>query len=1046
MYKFIEKAIEHRRITLFLTAIIVTIGVYAYYLLPRQESPKVTAPAALIITPYPGASANDVRDLVTKKIEDEVQELDGYDYCKGVSKENVSVVTVLFTSETDNDTAMQDVRNAVSDVQDKLPDGAYASTVNTDLAKSAGILISISGSNYTYDQLESFGDRFKKKLRGIDGISKTELVGKLNKEVKVDLDIARLNQLKLSIEDVCKILAAQNAQIPSGSIDYRQGKLTVYTPGNYTSVDDIRNTIISVSSDSGVVTRLKDIASVTMATEDGTQKIKADGHNAVLLTGYFVDNKNVVIVGRDVRKAIDEVKATLPPDLKITEVVYQPDAVSDSTNEFMLHLLIGIVLVLGAVFLAMGTRNALVVSAAIPLSILFTFIMMYLNGIQIHKVSLVAMIVALGILVDDAIVVADNIQARIDSGDEPLLAAYNGAARCTIPNLSATTAIIVAFAPLLGVPGTVGQFLYALPWVVIVSVAASYFAAMLVIPSMMVAFPGGKREQHRIEEGPIRLFFQKLLQLGLQHKKQTVFYATAVLVIVLILVLPRLTSQFFPYVDKDIFYIQINAEKAGDINATEKLADEVARLVKTVPEVTACTESVGDGLPKFYVTMMPPTPADDYAMIAVKFDLDRGTLPASQAALTESLQTLADRYAGAGKYSIRLPELNLGTGRRFHSNVELAGYLQSMLNQNISGGKCKVKLLEYALPTDAKVVVRVTGDDIRELNQVSRTLEKKISEVTGATNIRDNWDPDSLQLHIDLDEDKASSLGISKYDVQKEINMALYGYNASVYRKNGSEYNIRVKSDIKDAARLENFAIKSSLTGHKIPLKEFATITYSAKTNTINTYDGDLAVSILADPLPGYDGSMIENRIESDVLPKIDLAGTKVIFAGEREDIKKNFTTMGILAVIAIFGLYIILLLIFNSFKQPLIIMTTVPLSLIGALLGLFIFQKPMSFTAFLGIIALVGLVVKNGILLVDFINEERNNGLPVDEACTVGVSRRFNAVIISALTVILALIPLAISGSSLFSPMAVALMSGLTIATFLTMVVVPVVYSMVEK
>jgi multidrug efflux pump subunit AcrB len=886
----------------------------------------------MIITPYPGASANDVRDLVTKKIEDALQDLDGYDYCKGVSKENVSVVTVYFTSDTDNDTAMQDVRNAVTDVQKNLPDGASASTLNTDVTESTGILISVSGENYSYDKLESFGDKFKKKLRGIEGISKINLIGKLDKEVKVDLNIARLNQLGLSIEDVCKILAAQNVQIPSGNIDYPQGKITVNTPGNYTSVEDIKNTIISVSSDSGVVTRIKDIADVYMDTEDGAQKIKADGHNAVLLAGYFVENKNVVIIGKDVRKAIDEVKATLPPDIKVNEVVYQPDTVSESTNEFMLHLIIGIVLVLGAVFMAMGMRNALVVSTAIPLSILFTFIMMYWQGIPIHKVSLAALIVALGILVDDAIVVSDNIQVRMDGGDDPLIAAYNGATRCTIPNLSATTAIIVAFAPLLAIPGGIGQFLYALPWVVIVSVAASYFVAMFVVPSMMVGFPRGHEKQHKNKESKIRLFFQDLLKIGLQHKKQTVLCAVSALVLVLIFVIPRLTSQFFPYVDKDIFYIQINSEKSGDMDATEQLADEVAKLVKKVPEVTACTESVGDGVPKFYVTMMPSTPSDDYAMVAVKFDLDKS--------------------------------------KRFESNVELAGYLQSMLNETVSGGKCKVKLLEYAIPTDAKVIVRLTGDDMNQLVQVSKILEQKISDIPGTSNIRDNWDDDSLQLNIDLDEDKASCLGISKYDVQKQINIALYGYNASVYRKNGNEYNIRVKSDIKDAARLENFAIKSSLTGNKTPLKDFAAITYNTKANTINTYDGDLAVDILADPVPGYDSSKIENQIESEVLPKVDLENTRVTFYGEREDIKENFTAMGVLAVVSIFALYIILLLIFNSFVQPLIILTTIPLSLIGSLLGLYIFNQPLSFTAFLGIIALIGLVAKNGILLVDFINE----------------------------------------------------------------------------
>lgn len=1008
MKRIIEKVIEHRKITLFFTMVIALIGLYTYYLLPRQESPKISVPVAMIITPYPGASANDVQELVTKKIEDEVADLDGYDYSEGTSKENVSIVTVYFKSNVDNDTAMQDVRNSVHDVQEDLPEGASASTVNTDLTETVGIIISVSGKDYSYDQLESFGARFKRELRDIDGISRVELIGKLDKEVKVDLNIARLNQLGLSIEDICKILAAQNVQIPSGNIDYEQGRISVNTPGNYASVEDVKNTIISVSPGDGISTRLKDIANVHLETEDGSQKIKEKGQNAVILAGYFVEDQNVIIIGKEVRKAIDKIEAELPPDLVVNEVVYQPDAVSESTNEFMLHLIIGIVLVLGAVFLAMGMRNALVVSSAIPLCILFTFMMMYVNEVQIHKTSLVALIIALGILVDDAIVVSDNIQVRLDAGDEPFTAAYKGAIRCTVPNFSATLAIIVAFAPLLGIPGGAGQFLQAIPWVVIVSVAASYFVAMFVVPSMMAGFAKAKREEDKDKESRIRVFFQRLLKFGLAHKKETVAFVLLVLFLALVFVLPNLSFQFFPYVDKNIFYIQVNSEKTGDMDSTEELADEVAGLLKKVPEVKDCIVSVGDGLPKFYITMMPPMPSDDFAQVVVKYDL--------------------------------------GKSGRFQSNTELAGYLQSFLDQNVSSGKCKVKLLEYAFPTDAKVIVRVSGEDLQQLVTASKELQQKISKISGVSNLRDNWEDDSLQLNIDIDEDKAASLGLSKYDVQKEINMALYGYNASVYRKNGEEYNIKVKSDINNTAALENFAIKSSLTGNKIPLKELATITYSTKTNTISSYNGDLAIDILADPLPGYDGTSIENEIEKDILPGMDLSNVKITFAGEREDIKENFSALGLLAFVAIFAIYVILLVIFNSFIQPLVILTTIPLSLIGSLLGLLIFNQPLSFTAFLGIIALIGLVVKNGILLIDFINEARAEGCSVEEACINAVSRRFNAVIISALTVILALIPLAFSGSSLFSPMAISLMSGLTISTFLTMVIVPVIYSIIEQ
>jgi len=509
---------------LFLTIVIASFGLYAYYLLPKQESPDVSVPAALVITSYPGAAASDVKDLVTKKIEDELVELDGYDKCYSISKESVSVVAVMFTIDTDADKAMQDVRNAVADVQSELPSGCNQSQIDTDLVDTAGMVISISGKDYSYEQLASFGELFEDKLADINGVSKFEMIGDLDKEVKVDINTAKVNQLGLSIADVCEILQAQNIQIPSGDIDYEDGKVTVSTPGIYKSVDDIRNTILIASSEAGIVTKLGDIADVHMGIEEDVEKFKQNAENAVLLTGYFQENKNIVIIGKDVRKAIDEVKAQLPGNLTVEEVVYQPDAVSSSTNEFMLHLLIGILLVIIVIFFGMGLRNALVVSTAIPISILMTFGVMYLLGIPIHQISLTALIVALGILVDNAIVVCDTIQTNLNNGKSRFDAAYLGTRRCLIPIFTATLIIIAAFSPLMGLPGAAGEFLLSIPLVLITSIIASYLVAMFITPAMTALI--GKPEDHReMQESWLRSFFAKLLEFGLSRKKKPLSWA-----------------------------------------------------------------------------------------------------------------------------------------------------------------------------------------------------------------------------------------------------------------------------------------------------------------------------------------------------------------------------------------------------------------------------------------------------------------------------------------------------------------------------------------
>lgn len=1007
MNKLIKQLIRERRVTLFLTAIIALAGIYSYYVLPRQESPDVSVPAAMIIAPYPGASPGDVKDLVTTKIEDELSNLDGIDSLKGISNQGSSIVVVMFDSGTDYDKAMQDVRNAVSDAEADLPSGAFISQINTDLVETAGMIISLSGENYSYEQLASFGELFKNELADISGVSKFEIEGEIDKQVVVDVDYAKLNQVGLSVSDVASLIQSQNIEIPSGSIKYESGEITVKTPGIYTSTNDIKDIIIAVSRETGAVTRLSDIANVYMDLDDSVEKYKQNGLNSVLLTGSFEEGKNVVLVGKDVRQALDRVKAQLPDNLSVEEIIYQPDDVSKSVNDFMINLVEGIILVIAIVFFGMGLRNAMVVSAAIPLSILMTFAAMYATKIYIHQMSLTALIVALGILVDNAIVISDTIQVRLDSGESKLDAAYNGTVMSSIPIFTATLTTIAAFSPLMGMPGAAGEFLGSIPKVLIISIVAAYLVSMFITPAMAsIAFK--RTPEKKDKENRIRIFFKTALQKALGAKRTTVISTFVVLILVIEILMPKLPSEFFPYVDKNLFYIDITAEKGGSLEATEKLADEVALLLSKQPEITSYTASVGTGVPKYYITAPLATPSDDFAQIVCRFDL--------------------------GKKS----------KKRFDSNVELANYLQNLLDENIPSGKCSVNLLANAAP-GAKIVLRVSGDNTDRLREVSNLIVDKVSNMEGTKNVRSDMKDSTYELSVNLDAEKASSLGIGKYDVQKQINVALYGSVASVFRKDGNEYEIKVKSNIDSAEQLENLEIASSATGAKIPLKQFASISFSKKEDTINTYDKKQSVTIEAEELPGFSAASIEDEIEQKILPDMDTSGTNVTFDGERESIAENFGVVGLLAMFAIFAIYVILVIQFNSFVQPVVILVTVPLSLIGSIVGLFIFNKPLSLTAFLGIIALIGLVVKNGILLVEYINDARKHDYSIDEACVDAVDKRFNAIILSATTTVIGLAPLAISGSSLFGPMAITLMFGLVVSTFLTMVVIPVIYSLIE-
>lgn len=1010
MDKLIRAVIRERRVTIFLAIVIAVVGSIGYYFLPRQESPDVSMPVAMVITPYPGASPKDVQELVSSKIEEDLAELDDVKYTKSVSEESVSIVVVMFQSGTDYEAAMQDTRNAVNDVQSELPDGAFESTVDTDLISTAGMIISLSGEKYTYEQLASFGEQFKDALSDVKGVTKFNIEGELDKEVKVDVDIAKLNQYGISLADLETLLQAQNIEIPSGSLETSYGKIKVKTPGIFDSVDDIRDLIISVSTETGVVARLSDVADVYMDTEDGVVKFKQNGNNAVLLNGYFQEGKNIVLIGKEVREKIDIVKANLPEDLIVEEVTYQPDDVSRSTNEFMLSLVEGVILVMLVVFLGMGIRNAIVVSMAIPLSILMTFGVMYQTGIQIHQMSLTALIVSLGVLVDNAIVISDTVQVRLDQGEAVEEAAFMATKMSSVPIFAATLTTVAAFSPLLGLPGAAGQFMYAIPMVLIISIIAAYIVAMFITPALAATFfkrSKPKSNKHKIID--LRGFFERTLKLALSHRNKTAIGTFVILILVINFITPMLPQEFFPYVDKDLIYIDIDTEQVGDYDATEKLSDKVVEVLDDVEEITSLTVAIGDGMPKFYITLKPATPSSAYAQMVCKFDLDKGE-------------------------------------NTFKNRKEFAQYVQELLDSSISSGKCTVEMLQNAEPMDAKVRIRLSSDNYDRLREVSTELKNRIAEVPGTTNVRYDMKDEVYQMNVDVDDEVMTNLGITKYDVQKQINVALYGTDTTVFRKDGNEYNVKLQSTIETKDELENLMIKSSITEKKIPLKQFADIGFSTKQDKIRTYDEAETVEILANEMAGYNPTAIAEQIETEILPTMDTSGVKIVFDGERESIQSNFSIVGYLAMAAIFIIYIILLIQFNSFMQPVVILLTIPLSLIGSVLGLFAFNQPFSLTAFLGVIALIGLVVKNGILLIEYINDARKEGHGIDEACVDAVDKRFNAIILSAMTTVLGLVPLAISGSSLFAPMAVSLMAGLIVSTFLTMVVIPVFYSISES
>lgn len=1000
----ISAAIKNKKITIFLVFVSIICGLFSYYIVPKQESPDVSAPAAMITTIYPGASSADVEKLVTKKIEEKTEELDGYDYMLSYSKNSVSVVILYLNFNADKDKAWRDLRDKIKDLKPQLPQGCYDSEINTNLAEAAGMIISISGKNYTYEQLGTYADDIKKELGGIDGISRIDVKGKQEKQVKVDVEWDKINKYAISLSEVCKILNAQNIDIPSGHLNLNNTKINVKIPGTYVSLEEIENTVVGVSSTTGEMVKLKDIAKVYMDYDtDSNYEFRNNGENTVLLTGYFQNNKNIVLIGNEVQKQMNKIKTQLPSDLVIDEVTFQPKDVSESVSFFMKNLKEGVFLVIITVLLGMGIRNALVVSAVIPISITMSFLVMYILGIKVQEMSTTGLIISLGILVDDAIVIGDIIQVGIDKGLERDIAAFNGVKKLFVPVFTSTLIIVGAFLPLMTIPGAPGEFLKSLPQVVMICITCSYLAAMLVTPAMSSL--GFRKSKNLNKESRIRKMFRKLLEYGLKHKITVII--TAVLVFGISMVgMTRLGMQFFPYVDKDLIYIDINNEKYEDLDNTSNLVRQVENVLKDQPEVLSYTSAIGSGMPKFYLTLPVVAPSNETAQLLVKIDLKKT--------------------------------------KRFKSKEVFGEYIQEQLDSKISGGTTIVKYLEQAMPLESPIRIRLTGDDLNKIYSASEILQQQLKGIPGTSNIRDDSAKKTFEYLVNIDEVRASQHGILKSDVLQQVNIALKGYKASVYRKNGNEYDIIVKSNIASVKDLQNLLIKSSVAGNKVPLMQIAAIQLQSELDQIKHYKKDKTVTVLSDVKTGYNAVKIEDALSKQI-KNMDLGGVRVTYDGEKKQITKNFANLGYAGVLTILIIYILLFIQFKSFIQPLIIMSSLPLSLAGVVVGLSIFRMPLSLTAAMGIISLIGVVIRNAILLIEYIQEGRAEGMSVDEACLHAVSQRFRPIILSSTATITGLIPLAYSGSALFSPMSVTIMFGLFTATFLTFIVVPVIYSWVN-
>jgi len=995
--KVIKALIKNRKITLFFVFLVIAAGTLAYIALPKQESPDFSVPYAIVTTLYPGASQNDVDAYVTVPVTETVMGVDGYEASSSYSFNNMSIVVLELKFSADRDESFRQLKEDLTELQASLPEACGEISVNTNVTDTAGVLISLSSDELTNDQVAQQARLIEGRLSEIEGFQHFKIIGRLDTVISVNVNETMMKAANLTLSQVVALIEAGNLDLPVGNITEDGGQVTVDYAGGFADADDVGDLEIGYSAQLNRVIRLSDIAEVTTKAADLNTYYTHNGKQAVILAGYFADDINVLPLKSEIQSVLDEMADGFPESLEVSLIISQPQEISDSLVNFLNNLLIAVCLVILVVLFGMGIKNAVVVSVSLPLSVLMAFLAMYLLGIKIQQISVTALVLSLGMLVDNSIVVSDSIQNYLDAGEKRMDACVHGVKSVALPILTSTLTTIAAFAPFIFLNSIAGDYIRSLPQIVCIALAASYVSAIFVIPVLGYIFFRPRKNAARESKKKV---FRRLLETSMRHR---------FLVIVVVLAMlagsgylaANLNIIFFPASDNDILYIDVRNNTSNDLESTQAIMDTLSQIADGEEGVTEYTAAAGGGLPRFNRIMYIYTQTPDVGQLMMRVDLD-----------------------AAG----------------FETNEDYKLYLQQKIDDLGLDAKITVKELMYAFPMDEDVKIKLLGNDLDELKTAEGDVYDLLIGTDGLINESMGNSKYLESYTLEIDSEAALLNGIIPAEALNEISIAMLGREATTIMDGEYSSSVMVAGDTLSKDDIGNIVLQGS-DGEYINASEIISLIQTQALSSIPRIEGDYAMVVTAD----YDLDFDKNETLDSVKEQVEAAvpdDIQIIYDGEDEIIRENFGQVGVLGLVALAIVFVILLLQFKSFRIPLIIFITIPLSVIGSVTGLYITGLPLSFTALLGVVSLLGIVVNNAIILLDYIKKETKGGMELKAACVSASMRRLRPILLSSITTVIGLIPLAVGHSQLFRPMAVALMSGLLVSALLTLVVLPVFVS----
>jgi multidrug efflux pump subunit AcrB len=1002
-------SVRNYQFTIVFFALLVAIGWVALRSIPRTEDPQLSFPGYSVIVVNPGANPVDLERLVARPLEDAIKELDDLTKLQSTIRDGVVALNVEFKYGIDIDRKYDDVLRQANQVRPSMPAGITTFEVKKQKTNHIAILqAALVSPEASYARLQDLAEMLRKRLELAPGVSLAEKWAYPEKQVRVTLDLEKIARLQLPLARITDAIDAANANIPGGTVEVGARRFTVKTSGSYTSLDEIKET--PVAGNGAAVVHLRDIADVRWDYEDQEHIGRFKGERAVFVTVQAQQGQSTFEVTAGLRQKLAEFRATLPEGVRLEVGFEQAANIDRRLGRLRWDLLIAIGLVALTVA-PLGLRAALLVMLSIPLSLAMGVAALQAFGHTLNQLSIVGFVIALGLLVDDSIVVVENIARFRRAGYAPPEAAIQATNQIAVAVLGTTATLLFAFLPLLMLPGGPGLFIRTLPLAVEVTVLASLVVALTIVPFLASRVLTNHEEAEgnrllRVLRRGIHVTYRPLLHWAMRHRGPTIASATALFAASLALV-PIIGFSLFPKAGTPQFLIKLEAPEGAGLAATDRIARQIEDTLRATPEVDWWFTNVGRGNPFIYYNVTP----------------------------AEQKPNLGEIYA-----QIR-PELA--------SDVRtpvILGRLRARLAA-IPGAQILVREFEQGPPIEAPIAVRIFGDDLDELARLAAQIETILRQTRGTETVNNPVRTRRTDLRVRLDRPAAAMLGVPDAEIDRAVRLALAGLDVARYREaDGDEYNIQLalpRGDHADLTRWQKIQVQTA-SGAFVPLAQVATLEFDSAPAVILRYLRERCVTVTSYVQDGYNVDKTTQAVEAALQRVAWPPGYRYEFGGEVESRKESFGGLGTAIVIATFGILAILVLEFRSFRGTFIVASIIPLGIIGGITALWLTGYSLSFTAVVGFVALIGIEIKNSILLVDFTNQLRARGVPLREAIEEAGEVRFLPVVLTTFTALGALLPLAVQGAGLYSPLAIVIIGGLLSSLVLSRIVTPVMYSLI--